>query len=74
MTNKTQLVREMIEFIQENNIKYTCNLIDYARKNHFNDWFKLLVDNKDVLKMIDTRIHDMRRKNLEKQQETKHQD
>lgn len=63
MTNKIQLVREMIEFIRENNIEYTCDLIDYARKNRFDDWFKLLVDNNDALETIDAYVQSIRRKN-----------
>lgn len=72
MANKLQLIREMIKFIQENNIKYTCELIDYAMENRFNDWFKLLVGNNDVLEMIDTYIQAMRHKALKEQQETKY--
>lgn len=63
MTNKIQLVREMIEFIRENNIEYTCDLIDYARKNRFDDWFKLLVDNNDAVETIDAYVQSIRRKN-----------
>lgn len=62
MANKIQLVREMIEFIRENNIEYTCDLIDYARKNRFDDWFKLLVDNNDALETIDVYVQSMQRK------------
>lgn len=72
MANKLQLIREMIKFIQENNINYTCDLIDYAMENRFNDWFKLLVGNNDVLEMIDTYIQAMRHKALKEQQETKY--
>lgn len=74
MTNKIQLVREMIEYIQKNHITNVCDLIDYAIKNHFVDWFKVLADNKSVLEMIELYIQSVRRKNLKERQETKYQD
>lgn len=39
------LIREMIEFVKENEIDEIQDLIDYAMMNRFDDWFPLLCDN-----------------------------
>lgn len=39
------LINEMMEFIDSQGIIEMKNLLDYARKNRFEDWFPLLCDN-----------------------------
>ena len=39
------LIREMLRFIDENELKEFKYLMDYAMRERFNDWFPLLCDN-----------------------------
>ena len=39
------LIREMIEFVKNNEITEIQDLMDYAMRERFNDWFPLLCDN-----------------------------
>lgn len=39
------IIREMCEFIKDNNIVEFQDLMDYAMINHFDDWFPMLCDN-----------------------------
>jgi hypothetical protein len=39
------LIREMIEFVKDNEITEIQDLIDYSMRERFNDWFPLLCDN-----------------------------
>lgn len=39
------MIKEMLEFIKENDIKEFQDLIDFSFKHHFDDWFPLLCDN-----------------------------
>lgn len=40
-----QLIREMIDYVRENEIDELQDLIDYAIENRYEDWFPLLCDN-----------------------------
>ncbi|PZJ60121.1 replication protein, partial [Staphylococcus aureus] len=40
-----QLIREMIDYVRENEIDELKDLIDYAIENRYEDWFPLLCDN-----------------------------
>lgn len=40
-----QLIKEMIEYVKENEIDELQDLVDYAMNNRFDDWFPLLCDN-----------------------------
>jgi len=40
-----ELIREMIEFVRDNEIEEIQDLIDYSMINRFDDWFPLLCDN-----------------------------
>lgn len=44
-SDRYALVREMIEFIDDNDLKEFKDLMDYAMKKRFDDWFPLLCDN-----------------------------
>ena len=44
-SDRYELVREMITFIDDNNLKEFKDLMDYAMRNRFDDWFPLLCDN-----------------------------
>lgn len=44
-TERYDLIREMIDFVRENEIDEIQDLIDYAMINRFDDWFPLLCDN-----------------------------
>ena len=44
-SDRYELVREMITFIDDNNLKEFKDLMDYAMRNRFDDWFLLLCDN-----------------------------
>lgn len=39
------IIKDMLEFIKENNINEFQDLIDYSFSYHFDDWFPLLCDN-----------------------------
>lgn len=39
------LIREMLQFIDDNELKEFKYLMDYAMRNRFDDWFPLLCDN-----------------------------
>lgn len=39
------LIREMMEFVRDNNIIEMMDLLDYAMNERFTDWFPLLCDN-----------------------------
>jgi hypothetical protein len=39
------LIREMIQFVRDNQILEMQDLLDYACENRFDDWFPLLCDN-----------------------------
>lgn len=43
---------EMIEYCEANNICIYIDLIDYASKNRYDDWFKVLVSNVGTKYMI----------------------
>lgn len=36
---------EMIDYCEANNICAFCDLVDYAGKNRYDDWFKVLCSN-----------------------------
>ncbi|WP_256275390.1 Rep family protein, partial [Staphylococcus sp. HMSC066G04] len=40
-----ELIKEMIEYVRDNNIDEIQDLIDYAMVYRFDDWFPLLCDN-----------------------------
>lgn len=44
-----QCIRDMMEYIRTNKITEFCDFVDYARVNHFDDWFRLLCDNSAVI-------------------------
>ena len=44
-SDRYELVREMITFIDDNNLKEFKDLMDYAMRERFDDWFPLLCDN-----------------------------
>lgn len=39
------LIREMMQYIDENNVVEMKQLLDFAMSEHFDDWFPLLCDN-----------------------------
>jgi len=39
------LIREMMEFVRNNNVTEIMDLLDYAMAERFSDWFPLLCDN-----------------------------
>ncbi len=39
------LIKDILQFVKDNNIIEFQDLIDYAFSNHFDDWFPLLCDN-----------------------------
>lgn len=41
---KMQMIREMQIFCEENHIIEFCDLCDYAREEHFDDWFYSLIN------------------------------
>lgn len=44
-SDRYELIKEMIIFIRENDIKEMKDLLDYAIEKRFDDWFPLLSDN-----------------------------
>ena len=48
-SQRYEMIREMIDFVNENNILEMKDLIDYASKNRFDDWFPLLCDNSLII-------------------------
>lgn len=44
-SERYQLLKDMIEYIRNNNIVEYQDLVDYAMCEHFDDWFPLLADN-----------------------------
>ncbi len=44
-----EMIREMIDFVNVHNILEMKDLIDYASKNRFDDWFPLLCDNSLII-------------------------
>lgn len=42
---RQKILDEMINYCETNSIFSFCDLADYARKNRFDDWFKVLVSN-----------------------------
>lgn len=40
--SKYERIREMMNFVAENNITEMCDLLTYAYRNRFKDWFPLL--------------------------------
>ncbi|MCL2289140.1 MAG: replication protein [Bacteroidetes bacterium] len=44
-SSRYQLIREMMDFVKENNIFELRVLLDYSMKERFDDWFPLLCDN-----------------------------
>ncbi|MEX6262928.1 replication protein, partial [Staphylococcus haemolyticus] len=40
-----ELIKEMIEYVKDNNVDEIQDLIDYAMVYRFDDWFPLLCDN-----------------------------
>lgn len=39
-----QCIKEMMQYIRENDITEYCDFLDYALESHFDDWFPLLSD------------------------------
>lgn len=48
-SQRYEMIREMIEFVNDNNVVEMKDLIDYASKNRFDDWFPLLCDNSLII-------------------------
>lgn len=48
-SQRYEMIREMIDFVNENNVIEMKDLIDYASKNRFDDWFPLLCDNSLII-------------------------
>lgn len=44
-SDRYALIKEMIEYVKENDIDELQDLVDYAIVNRFDDWFPLLCDN-----------------------------
>lgn len=44
-SNRYKLIKEMIEYVEENDIIYFAQLLKYASCYRFDDWFPLLCDN-----------------------------
>lgn len=44
-SNRYKLIKEMIEYVEANNIIYFSQLLTYASIYRFDDWFPLLCDN-----------------------------
>ena len=44
-SSRYQLIREMVEYIKDNEIVEMCELVEYAMSERFEDWFPLLCDN-----------------------------
>ncbi len=51
MNDKYDLVRDMIDYINENDVLFFSDFIDYACVNKF-DWFKALCDNESYAHVI----------------------
>lgn len=48
-SERYSLVKEMIDFVKENNIVEFQDLMDYAAEQRFDDWFPLLCDNSTIV-------------------------
>lgn len=57
-----ELIKEMMSFINENGILEMKDLLDYAMKERFEDWFPLLCDNSAYI--VDSYIKSNRHKNM----------
>lgn len=44
-SDRYKLIKEMIQFVRENDVIEMKDLIDYAMESRFEDWFPLLCDN-----------------------------
>lgn len=48
-SERYSLIKEMIDFVKENNIVEFQDLMDYAAERRFDDWFPLLCDNSTIV-------------------------
>lgn len=48
-SERYSLIKEMIDFVKENNIVEFQDLMDYAAEQRFDDWFPLLCDNSTIV-------------------------
>ncbi len=48
-SERYSLIKEMIDFIKDNNIIEFQDLMDYASEQRFDDWFPLLCDNSTIV-------------------------
>lgn len=48
-SERYSLIKEMINFVKENNIVEFQDLMDYAAEQRFDDWFPLLCDNSTIV-------------------------
>ena len=44
-SERYSIIKDMMQFISDNNITEFCDLMDYAMSNEFDTWFPLLCDN-----------------------------
>lgn len=65
-----ELIREMIEYVRDNDITEISDLMEYAMTERFQDWFPLLADNS--LKIVESYVNSKRyHVQQEKQQKAK---
>lgn len=44
-SERYSIIKDMMQYISDNNITEFCDLMDYAMRNEFDSWFPLLCDN-----------------------------